>query len=125
MDKRDFVKLFTVSSAATLFVTSAQAETKGVVIAILLNAADGKSRSEVIGALKEVVAFVAKQPGLLDSSLLESKFPGNKPSHVHLMRWGDQKDWEALLNSPDFIALLDKTSKLFTFNPAEVFSQVM
>ncbi len=75
--------------------------TEGVTIVIPLSGV-GASREASVKAMQAVQTVVRKQPGLIDEVLMESKNPATKPSHVHVMRWRDQKDWEAVFVNPEF-----------------------
>jgi quinol monooxygenase YgiN len=75
--------------------------TEGVTIVIPLNGI-GASREASLKAMKAVQAVVRKQPGLIEEVLMENKNPTNKPSHVHVMRWREQKNWEAVFTDPEF-----------------------
>lgn len=107
-----------------LTVMDSRAEAKEVTIAIILQVAEGKDQAEAVAAMKEIVAFIGKQPGLIDGVLLQSSFPGNTPSHVNIMRWRDLEDWEALSGSDDFQKLLGEKAAFFNLRPAEVFTPV-
>lgn len=107
-----------------LAATDGRAEAKEVTIAIILQVAEGKDPVEAVEAMKEVGVFISKQPGLIDGVLLQSSFPGNSPSHVHIMRWRELRDWEAISGSDDFQKLLDEKSAFFDLKPAEVFMPV-
>jgi quinol monooxygenase YgiN len=74
---------------------------EGVTIVIPLNGI-GASREASLKAMKAVQAVVRKQPGLIEEVLMENKNPANKPSHVHVMRWREQKNWEAVFTAPEF-----------------------
>ncbi len=75
--------------------------TEGVTIVIPLNAI-GASREASVKAMQAVQAVVRQQPGLIDEVLMENKNPANKPSHVHVMRWREQKSWETVFANPEF-----------------------
>lgn len=93
-------------------------------VAILITMPEGQPTDPAIAVMKEIMAYVAKQPGFIDQTLLASKFPGNKPSHVHVSLWRSLSDWEALFGSAEFLSLLDRTGRYFAFEPAEVFQPV-
>ncbi len=52
-----------------------------------------------------------KQPGLIDEVLMAHKNPANKPSHMHVMRWREQKHWEAVFANPEFQKVLQANSE--------------
>ena len=95
--------------AALAAAPSAQAQSKalteGVTIVIPLNAT-GASREASVKAMKAIAAVVEKQPGLIEGVLMEHKNPANKPSHVHVMRWKDMKNWEAVHGNAEFQKIL-------------------
>jgi quinol monooxygenase YgiN len=128
MDRRTLLSAQTVVAGACLAgvfgaSTSARAAT-GTFVAIALTAPTGKSREDVIKAMQPFVDLIRKTPGLIDQILLESSFPNNTPSHVHLMHWQEMKDWEALFQNPQFMAAIEASGNDVKVNPAEVFTQV-
>ena len=82
---------------------------EGVTIVIPLNAI-GASRDASVKAMQAIVAVVRKQPGLIEEVLMENKNPANKPSHVHVMRWREQKNWEAVFANPEFQTVFQANS---------------
>jgi quinol monooxygenase YgiN len=81
----------------------------GVTIVIPLNGV-GASREASVKAMQAVQAVVRKLPGLIDEVLMENKNPANKPSHVHVMRWREQKNWEAVFTNPEFQKVFQASS---------------
>ena len=116
--------LATVASRATAQAQAPATSSDAVSIAMLLNVEKGKGTDEAVKAMKDVGAYMRRQPGFIDGALLESTFPGNKPSHVYWSRWRTFKDWEQLSASADFLKLLDAKGKLFSWSAAEVFKPV-
>ena len=108
---------FALSAAASLCAAlalpqAAMAQPKpaeGVTIVIPLNAI-GASRETSVKAMQAIVAVVRKQPGLIEEVLMENKIPANKPSHVHVMRWREQKNWEAVFANPEFQSVFQAAS---------------
>ncbi|MET3134071.1 heme-degrading monooxygenase HmoA [Oxalobacteraceae bacterium GrIS 1.11] len=74
---------------------------EGVTIVIPINEI-GSSHEASVKAMQAIAAVVRKQPGLIAETLLENKNPANKPSHVHVTRWREQKNWTAVFNSAEF-----------------------
>jgi hypothetical protein len=103
---------------------SAASPPGGTIVVLLFTVTPGTPTATAVAGMKGVLAFMKTQPGLLEESLLASSFPGNKPSHIHLMRWRSLSDWEALHNSPEFLSLLQSKGALFEWRPAEVFVPV-
>jgi hypothetical protein len=96
----------------------------GTIVVLLFTVTPGTPTTTAVAGMKDVIAFVRRQPGLLEEALLASSFPGNKPSHIHLMRWRSLSDWEALHELPEFLSLLQSKGALFEWRPAEVFIPV-
>ena len=96
----------------------------GTIVVMLFTVTPGTPTATAVAGMKDVIAFVRKQPGLIEEVLLASSFPGNKPSHIQLMRWRSLGDWEALHESPEFLSLLQSKGALFEWRPAEVFVPV-
>jgi quinol monooxygenase YgiN len=92
--------LAAVFSAAPAFAQTKPAQV-GITIVIPLNAI-GASRESSVKSMQAIAAVIRKQPGLIDEVLMEHKNPANKPSHVHVMRWQDMKNWEVLIVNPEF-----------------------
>ena len=86
---------------------------EGVTIVIPLNSI-GASREASVKAMQAVQAVVRKQPGLIEEVLMENKNLANKPTHVHVMRWRDQKNWEAVFTNPDFQKVMQANSAYLT-----------
>jgi quinol monooxygenase YgiN len=108
-----FVAAVLLCSALALPRTAlAQAKpAEGVTIVIPLNAI-GASREASVKAMQAVQAVVRQQPGLIDEVLMENKNPANKPSHVHVMRWREQKSWEAVFANAEFQKVFQANSAL-------------
>ena len=126
MNPRRAIVLSTLSLAVTTWMAStAMAQTKptapdGVMIVIPLAAAAGKDRNDVVKAMQSVVAVIRKQPGLLDEVLMENRNPTNKPSHVHVTRWRELKNWETVFADAEFQKAMASSSGLFTVEGAQV-----
>jgi quinol monooxygenase YgiN len=109
MTRRSILLATTTVFAALAAAPSASAQTKplseGITIVIPLNAI-GSSREASVSAMKAIAAVVRKQPGLIDDVVMEHRNPANKPSHVHVMRWKEMKNWEAVHGDPEFQKVL-------------------
>ena len=130
MNRRNaFLRCTMAFAAGTGMLSSAQAQTKpatteGVTIVIPLVAAAGKSRDDVLKAMRNIVAVIRKQPGLIDEVLLENKNPANKPSHVHVTRWREQKNWESVFANAEFQQALNANVAFFTVDGAGIYIPV-
>lgn len=106
--------LFSLTTTAT---SLSQAQTKpapeGVTIMIPLNA-HGASREASLKAMQSIASLVRKQPGLLDDQLLENNNPANHPSHMHVTRWREPKNWEAVFSNQEFLKALQAHSAQVT-----------
>ena len=102
-----------ISTAAFAFTVPAFAQAKaqsdGVTIVIPLNAL-GSSRDASVLGMKSVIAVVSKQPGYIDGVLMEHKNSANKPSHDHVTRWRDMKNWEAVFLNSEFQKALKESA---------------
>lgn len=117
--------LVMASSVASTALAQAQpAALEGVTIVIPLAAADGKSRADVVKAMRNMVAVIRKQPGLIDEVLMENKNPANKPTHVHVTRWRDQKNWEAVFTNPEFQQAMSANAAFFNVDGAGIYTPV-
>ena len=124
-----FVRSTLALTAAIAMVFSAQAQTKpaapeGVTIVIPLVAAAGKSRDDVLKAMQNIIAVIRKQPGLIDEVLMENKNPANKPTHVHVTRWREQKNWEAVFTNAEFQQAINANVAFFTVDAAGIYTPV-
>lgn len=88
------------------------------------DAAPGKSSAEVYKAMYNMVSTIRKMPGLVDDVVLENKNPANKPSHVHVMRWRDQKSWEQMFASAEFQKAIKENASYFVVDAAGIFTPV-
>ena len=115
MIRRHALVAATALLAALSVSSNAFAQTKsladGVTIVIPLNAI-GASREASVKAMKAIAAVVEKQPGLIDGVLMEHKNPANKPSHVHVLRWKDMKNWEAVHANAEFQKVLQANNAI-------------
>jgi len=93
----------------------------GTIVVLPLTVTPGASTTAAEAGMKEIAAFIRRQPGLIEQSLLASSFPDNRPSHIDVTRWRSLKDWEALSASPEFLSLMKSEGALFEWRPAEVF----
>ena len=130
MNRRNaFFRSMMALTAAIGIVSSAQAQSKptapdGVTIVIPLSAAAGKSREEVVKAMQNIVAVIRKQPGLIDEVLMENKNPSNKPTHVHVTRWREMKNWEMVFANADFRKAMAANAGFFTVDGAGIYTPV-
>ncbi len=86
------------------------------------DAAPGKNPADVYKAMQNMAAAVRKMPGLVDDAVLENKNPAIKPTHVHVMRWKDQKSWEAMFSNPDFQKAIKDNASYFSVDAAGIFT---
>lgn len=86
------------------------------------DAAPGKSPADVYKAMQAMVATVRKMPGLVDDVVLENKNPAIKPTHVHVMRWKDQKSWEAMFSNADFQKAIKDNAGYFNVDAAGIYT---
>jgi quinol monooxygenase YgiN len=86
------------------------------------DAAPGKNPAEVYKAMQNMANAVRKMPGLMDDVVLENKNPSIKPTHVHVMRWKDQKSWEAMFSNADFQKAIKENSSFFAVDAAGIFT---
>jgi quinol monooxygenase YgiN len=86
------------------------------------DAAPGKDPAEVYKAMHNMVNSIRKIPGLLDDVVLENKNPAIKPTHVHVMRWKDQKSWEGMFSNADFQKTIKENARFFTIDAAGIFT---
>lgn len=100
------------------------ASSDGITIVIPINAI-GPSHEASVKAMKAIIAVVRKQPGLISETLMENKNPSNKPSHVHVTRWREQKNWEAMFANTEFQKVFQANSAYVTVNDgAGIFTPV-
>ena len=124
---RRHILISAVATAVTL-PNMALAQTKasalGITIVIPITAI-GESREAAVKGMQAVVAVIRKQPGLIDEVLMENRNPANKPSHVHVMRWREQKNWEAVFVNPDFRKVMkDNAAVLTVADGASIYTPV-
>jgi quinol monooxygenase YgiN len=86
------------------------------------DAAPGKNPADVYKAMQNMANAVRKMPGLVDDVVLENKNPGIKPTHVHVMRWKDQKSWEAMFSNADFQKAIKDNATYFNVDAAGIFT---
>jgi heme-degrading monooxygenase HmoA len=86
------------------------------------DAAVGKNPADVAKAMQNMVNAIRKMPGLVDDVVLENKNPAIKPTHVHVMRWKDQKSWEAMFSNAEFQKAIKDNASYFTVDAAGIFT---
>ena len=123
------LRITLVLAAAAGMAPTAQSQTQpaapeGVTIVIPLAAASGKSRADVVKAMQNIVAVIRKQPGLIDEVLMENKNPANKPTHVHVTRWREQKYWEAVFANAEFQQEMNANAAFFAVDGAGIYTPV-
>ena len=121
------IPMAVTATLGVLYSTQARAQAaapEGVTIVIPLAAAPGKGRDEVVKAMQNIVAVIRKQPGLIDEVLMENKNPANKPTHVHVTRWRELKNWEMVFINPEFQKAMASNSAFFTVDGAGIYTPV-
>lgn len=113
------VLLAGASYSQTLNSTSSMAV---VTIAQPFEVAPGKNPAEVRKAMLAMASVIRKMPGLVDDVVLENKSTANQPSHVHVMRWKDQRSWESMFGNADFQKALRENATYFKVDAARIFT---
>lgn len=113
---------FAMGSQAQSVNTSASAT--GTTIVQSFEPAAGKNAADVYKAMMNMVTAIRKMPGLVDDVVLENKNPANKPTHVHVMRWKDQKSWEAMFSNAEFQKTVKENVAYFKVDAANIFVPV-
>jgi quinol monooxygenase YgiN len=123
-----FVKV-ALCSLGFLLATGAHAEginsaTAMATITIVqpFDAAPGKNPADVYKAMQNMANAVRQMPGLVDDVVLENKNPAIKPTHVHVMRWKDQKSWEGMFSNPVFQKAIKDNASYFAVDAAGIFT---
>lgn len=86
------------------------------------DAAAGKNPADVYKAMQNMVNVIRKMPGLVDDVVLENKNPAIKPTHVHVMRWKDQKSWEGMFSNMEFQKTIKDNAGYFVVDAAGIFT---
>lgn len=130
---KNIKSLIRIASVSLAFACTSGAQAQGVnlpasmgttTIVQAFDAAPGKSSAEVYKAMQNMVNAIRKMPGLVDDVVLENKNPANKPSHVHVMRWRDQKSWELIFSNAEFQKAIKENSSYFVIDAAGIFTPV-
>jgi heme-degrading monooxygenase HmoA len=91
-----------------------------IVQPIAVNA--GKNPAEVYKAMQNMAAAIRKMPGLVNDVVLENKNPSIKPAYVHVMRWKDQKSWEAMFANLEFQKAIKANAGYFVVDGAGIYT---
>ena len=111
-------------AATTLAVGPARAADNTPVTVIMpAEIEKGADPVRATAAMKEIVSYVHKQPGLISDELLVADFAG-APKYIHLMKWRSLSNWTALAASPAFQALLGKDLVSIKINLAQPYRAV-
>lgn len=126
MSRRNVLLATSALAVAAIMPSMALAQSKttppGITIVIPITAI-GASREASVKGMKDVAAVVRKQPGLIDDMLMENKNPANKPSHMHVMHWREQKNWEAVFSNPEFQKVIkDNAAVLSVADGASIYT---
>lgn len=113
---------FALNSNAQTVNTSAGS--KGTTIVQTFEPAPGKSPADVYKAMMNIAVAIRKMPGLVDDVVLENKNPDHKPSHMHVMRWKEQKNWEAMFSNAEFQKTIRDNAGYFKVDGAGIFTPV-
>ena len=126
MSRRNVLLATSALAVAAIMPSMALAQSKttppGVTIVVPITAV-GASREASVKGMKAVAAVVRKQPGLIDDMLMENKNPANKPSHMHVMHWREQKNWEAVFSNLEFQKVIkDNAAVLSVADGASIYT---
>jgi quinol monooxygenase YgiN len=113
---------FVLASGAHAEGINSAAAMATVTIVQPFDAAPGKNPAEVYKAMQNMANAVRKMPGLVDDVVLENKNPSIKPTHVHVMRWKDQKSWEGMFSNPAFQKAIKDNAGYFVVDAAGIFT---
>jgi len=72
--------------------------------------------------MQNMVNAIRKIPGLVDDVVLENKSPAIKPTHVHVIRWMDQKSWEGMFANAEFQKTIKENARFFSIDAAGTFT---
>jgi heme-degrading monooxygenase HmoA len=82
----------------------------------------GKNPADVYKAMQNMATAIRKMPGLVNDVVLENKNPSIKPAYVHVMRWKDQKSWEAMFANLEFQKAIKENAGYFTVDGAGIYT---
>jgi heme-degrading monooxygenase HmoA len=82
----------------------------------------GKNPAEVYKAMQNMAGAIRKMPGLVNDVVLENKNPAISPAYVHVMRWKDQKSWEAMFANADFQKAIKINAGYFAIDAAGIYT---
>jgi len=129
MKKRSALLNFAIYSVGLILASSGHAEginstasMATVTIVQPFDAAPGKNPADVYKAMQNMVTAIRKMPGLVDDVILENKNPAIKPTHVHVMRWKDQKSWEGMFANAEFQKAIKENVGYFSVDAAGIFT---
>jgi heme-degrading monooxygenase HmoA len=129
MKKLNTLIKIAICSAGLLWVAGSHAEginsaaaMATVTIVQPFDAAPGKNPADVYQAMQNMANAVRKMPGLVDDVVLENKNAAIKPTHVHVMRWKDQKSWEAMFSNAVFQKAIKDNASYFSVDAAGIFT---
>jgi ATP-dependent protease ClpP protease subunit len=82
----------------------------------------GKNPAEVYKAMQNMSEAIRKMPGLVNDVVLENKNPAIKPAYVHVMRWKDQRSWEAMFANLEFQKAIKNNAGYFVVDAAGIYT---
>ena len=99
------------------------ADTASVTVIMPAEIEKGVDPARAIVAMKEIINYVHKQPGLISDELLVAAFDG-PPKYIHVMKWQSLSNWTALAASRGFETLLSKDLQYIKISPAQPYRVV-
>ncbi|MFN0040959.1 MAG: antibiotic biosynthesis monooxygenase family protein [Burkholderiales bacterium] len=120
------MKLYTTVLAIALAVSSATViaqtvpaldDPNTVVTVMQFSVRSGATRAQLQQRMSPIRDFIRKQPGFIETVLMENRNTGNQPDFVGITRWKSFKDWEALWLKPEFQKLVATAGEVGSVNP--------
>ena len=119
------MRTLTIAAAlAALAAGAAPAQDEdGVTVVFALDLAEGSSRGAAVNSIDPILEHVRAQPGLIDEQLLKGN-TDNAQDYVHVMRWEEMADFEAMFEDQAFLDILTGIDPKFEPSMAEVYLPV-
>jgi hypothetical protein len=130
LDMRYKIQLFSLltivflAGSVPVSVAQTNGATDAVTVVLPITLKAGKSRADAMKLIKGTIEIIRSQPGLVDETLMENKSSTGTPTFVHIMRWREIKDFEAMTSNKEFLSSIAKNNGHYTVDLVKLYLPV-
>jgi hypothetical protein len=97
--------------------TTALDDPKTMVTVMQFTLKPGASREELLKRMVAIRDFGRKQPGIIDTAIMENRNTASSPTFIGVTRWKNFKAWEAMWSSDELKKLVARVLEVGDINP--------